>query len=82
VKNLPKAITVSSVTITTVSVKCDRCRSTASGTCSYPNHAMFVQRELKYVTISVNRTTKSNYPKEVVICPDCAGELESMFATV
>lgn len=76
---LHKAIKVESVTITTVTVKCDRCKATASGQCGYPNIEMFVQRELKYTTIATNRTYKSNYPKTVVVCPACMAALETYF---
>jgi hypothetical protein len=79
-KSLNKAIKVSSVTITTVTVKCDRCKVVAYGQCNYPNHEMFVQRELKYTTIKTNRTSASNsWPKEVIVCPSCMGELESLY---
>jgi hypothetical protein len=78
-KNLPRAITVASVTTTTVSVKCDRCKAVATGTCTYPNHAMFVARELKYITIHTNRGTRSMYPQTKVVCPACAQALEDCF---
>ena len=78
-KNLHRAISVSSITTTTVSVKCDRCKKVASGTCSYPNHAMFVARELKYITINTNRSTRSMYPQHKIVCPDCAAQLEAFF---
>jgi hypothetical protein len=80
-KHLHRAITVSSVTTTTVSAKCDRCKAVASGTCSYPNHAMFVTRELKYILISTNRSTRSMYPQHKLVCPDCAKDLEDLFLT-
>jgi len=76
---LHKNITVSSVTITTVKAKCDRCRATAEGQCGYPNHAMFVQRELRYTTIEVARTS-TGFPKTVLVCPDCLLVLEGAFA--
>lgn len=79
-KSLNKAIKVSSVTITTVTVKCDRCKAVASGQCNYPNHEMFVQRELKYTTIKTNRSAASNaWPKEVIVCNPCMADLESHF---
>lgn len=78
-RNLPRAIKVASVTVTTVVVTCDRCKKKASGQCTYPNHEMFVSRELKYITIKTNRSTRSMYPVTKVVCPPCAQELEDFF---
>lgn len=78
-KKLHRAITVASVTITTVSVKCDRCKAVASGQCTYPNHEMFVARELKYISINTNRSTRSMYPVHKMVCPHCAKALEDFF---
>jgi hypothetical protein len=78
---LHKNISVTSVTITTVTAKCERCRNTASGQCNYPNHEMFVQRELKFSTIKLNRTS-TGYPKEVLVCRNCVMDLESAFLSV
>ena len=75
---LHKAIKVASVTITTVTVKCERCKAVATGTCDYPNHASFVRNELKYVTINCNRTL-TNYPKEVIVCPSCFQDFQDSF---
>lgn len=77
-KQLHKNISVTSVTITTVTAKCERCRNTSSGQCSYPNHEMFVQRELKFSTIKLNRTS-TGYPKEVLVCRECVMDLEAAF---
>jgi hypothetical protein len=76
---LHRAIKVSSVTITTVSVTCERCKRTTSGECSYPNHEMFVARELKHITIKLNRSTRSMYPVTKLVCMDCAKDLEAAF---
>ena len=78
-KKLPRAVKVASITITTVSVTCDRCKAVASGECKYPNHEIFVARELKYITIHTNRSTRSMYPQVKVVCPDCAKALEDFF---
>jgi hypothetical protein len=78
-RKLPRAITVASVTKTMVSVKCDRCKAVATGQCTYPNHEMFVARELKYITIHTNRGTRSMYPQTKVVCPACAQALEDCF---
>ena len=80
-QKLPKAIKVASVTVTTVSVTCDRCKATASGQCPYPNYQMFVARELKYITIHTNRGTRSMYPQHKTVCPSCAQDLEDLFLT-
>jgi hypothetical protein len=78
---LHKNIGVTSVTITTVTAKCERCKATASGQCNYPNHGMFVQRELKYTTIQVARTS-TGFPKEVLVCPACLKDLETLWLEV
>lgn len=78
-KPLHRAIKVASVTITTVTATCERCKAVASGECKYPNHEMFVARELKYITIRASRGTRSMYPQTKVVCPDCAKALEDAF---
>jgi hypothetical protein len=42
---------------------------------------MFVQRELKFSTIKLNRTS-TGYPKEVLVCRNCVMDLESAFLSV
>jgi len=79
---LHKGIKVTSVTITTVEAKCDRCKKKASGECGYPNHQMFVKEKLKYTTIYADRTSKSTYAKELLVCQDCTEELEDLFLAV
>lgn len=75
---LHKNIGVTRITITTVTAKCERCKATASGQCNYPNHEMFVQRELKYSTIRLDRTS-TNYPKKLLVCRSCMMDLEAAF---
>lgn len=78
-KKLHRAIKVASITVTTVTVTCDRCKAKATGQCSYPNHAIFVARELKYIEINTSRSTRSMYPVHKMVCPDCAKDLENYF---
>lgn len=78
-RKLHRAIKVTEVRITTVSVTCERCGAKASGQCSFPNHEIFVSRELKYITITTNRSTRSQYPVHKLVCMDCARELEAFF---
>lgn len=78
-KHLHRAISVASVTITTVTVKCERCKNVASGQCNYPNIEAFVARELKYIQINTSRSPRSNYPQHKIVCLDCAKELEEFF---
>lgn len=78
-KSLHRAIKVASVTVTTVTVKCDRCKATATGQCPYSNIERFVARELKYIRINTNRSTRSMYPQHKMVCPDCAKALEDFF---
>lgn len=76
---LHRSIKVDSITVTTVTVKCDRCKLTATGQCHYPNVEMFVTRELRYILIRTNRSTRSMYPQHKMVCPNCAVELENFF---
>lgn len=78
---LHRAIKVAEVTITTVTATCERCKKSTSGQCTYPNHEIFVQRELKYITIHTNRSTRSMYPVVKLVCLECAKELEDFFMT-
>ncbi len=78
-KKLHRAINVASVTKTMVTVKCDRCKKTATGEVKYTNIEMFVGRELKYIQINTSRSTKSMYPLHKLVCLDCAKELEDFF---
>ena len=77
-KELHKNISVSSVTITTVTAKCERCKKVESGQCSYPNHASFVRRELKFSVIHVDNMP-TGFPKEVLVCRDCLVVLKGAF---
>ena len=76
-----KSINVVVVKTTTVTVICDRCKTTASGVCSYPNIEMFVCEKLKYVHVKTNRSVKSTWPQSKMLCPDCFKEFHDLFMT-